>query len=254
MIISSEIEIQNLKKIGTIVADTLVYMKNIASVGMTTLELDNLGNEFLKKHHAKSAPQIMYKFPGATCISINHHIAHGIPSNIKIQKGDLINIDVSAEYNGFFADTGGSFLIEGDNDELLQLCKATKLAMYAGIKSAKANAKISKIGKAISQVAKENNFTIIENLGSHGVGLSLHEEPKFIPPYYDKNDQRILKKGQVITIEPFLSNGANYAKEANDGWTLYIEKNKRAAQFEHSIIVTEDEPIILTLPSGESFF
>ncbi len=254
MIISSENEIENLKIIGKIVADTLVYMKNIACVGMTTLELDNLGSDFLKKHRAQSAPQVMYNFPGATCISINHHIAHGIPANTKIQKGDLINIDVSAELNGFFADTGGSFLIDKDNDELLQLCEATKLAMYAGIKNAKANAKISDIGLAISKVAKEKNFTIIENLGSHGVGRSLHEEPKFIPPYYDKNDQRILKKGQVITIEPFLSNGANYAKEAKDGWTLYIEKNKRAAQFEHSIIVTDNEPIILTLPSGEGFF
>lgn len=254
MIVKSKIEIEKLKKIGTIVADTLVYMKNKACVGMTTLELDQLGHEFLKKHNANSAPQLMYKFPGATCISINHHIAHGIPTNIKIKNGDLINIDVSAELDGFFGDTGGSFIIGEANEELSNLCEATKLAMYEGIKSAKANHKISNIGLAISQVAKKHNLSIIENLGSHGVGLSLHEEPKFIPPYFDKNDHRILQPGQVITVEPFLSNGANYAREAKDGWTLYIDKNKRAAQFEHSIIVTEAEPIILTIPSGERFF
>lgn len=257
MIIKTDEEIIKLQKIGTIVADTLVYMKNIACAGMSTLELDNLGLEFLKKNNAKSAPQLMYNFPGATCISINHHVAHGIPSSKKIKAGDLINIDVSAELDGYFADTGGSFIIgdENNNDlNLINLCKATIEAMYAGIYSVKAGAKISNIGFAIEKVAKEKNFTIIENLGSHGVGLSLHEEPKFIAPYFDKNDRRILQNGQVITVEPFLSNGSKYAKEDKDGWTLFIEKNKRAAQFEHSIIVTENEPIILTIPSHGKFF
>ncbi|WGL61485.1 type I methionyl aminopeptidase [Pigmentibacter sp. JX0631] len=255
MIVKTDEEVKKLQKIGTIVADTLVYMKSMARAGMTTLELDEIGSEFLKKNNAKSAPQLMYNFPGATCISINHHIAHGIPSSNIIKSGDLINIDVSAELDGFFADTGGSFIIDENNDlNMIKLCQATIAAMYAGINSIKAGAKISNIGSAIEKIAKEKNFTIIENLGSHGVGLSLHEEPKFIAPYFDKNDRRILQNGQVITVEPFLSNGAKYAKEDKDGWTLFIEKNKRAAQFEHSIIVTENEPIILTIPSHGRFF
>ena len=254
MNVKSNDEIEKLKNIGQIVADTLVLMKEKAKPGMTSKELDEIGFEYLDKFGAKSAPKVTYNFPGYTCISINHKIAHGIPSETKLKKGDLINIDVSAELDGYFADTGGTFTLENTNPHYERLCKATIDSMYAGIFAAKANKKISDIGKAIQKTAKSYNYNIIENLGSHGVGKALHEEPKFISSIYDDNDKRILSNGSVITVEPFLSNGSNYAKESQDGWTLYINKNHRAAQFEHSIIVTDREPIILTIPSNGRFF
>jgi methionyl aminopeptidase len=254
MTLDTEVELEKLLKIGGIVADTLVIMKQKAEPGMTTKELDEIGFQFLNKFGAKSAPKVTYNFPGYTCISINHQIAHGIPSQYKMIQGDLINIDVSAELDGFFADTGGTFTLASSNPHYERLCKATVEAMYAGIHSAKNNEKISSIGKSIQKTAKKYNYSIIENLGSHGVGKALHEEPTFIPSIYEEKEKRLLKKGAVITVEPFLSNGSKLAKESNDGWTLYINKNNRAAQFEHSIVVTDGEPIILTQPSSGRFF
>ena len=227
MNLKSPSELEKLLNIGRIVADTLVLMKQKAEPGMTTQELDEIGFKYLDSFGAKSAPKVTYNFPGYTCISINHKIAHGIPSKTEMKKGDLINIDVSAELDGYFADTGGTFTLANQNPHYERLCKATIDAMYAGINATGDNKNLSDVGKAIQEVAKSYNYSIIENLGSHGVGNALHEEPKFIPSIYDKNEKRILKKGIVITIEPFLSNGSHYAKESQDGWTLFINKNHR---------------------------
>ena len=137
-----------------------------------------------------------------------------------------------------------------------KLCAATMEAMYAGIFAAKDGAKLSAIGKSIQKIAKKYRYHIIENLGSHGVGKALHEEPKYIASYFDPKDKRVLKKGMVITVEPFLSTGAKFAHEDKDGWTLLIDKKYRAAQFEHTIVVTEkeNEPIILTQSIFNRFF
>ena len=254
MILETKDDLEKLKHIGSIVADTLAYMKKKACVGMTTKELDDIGGEYLKQHRARSAPILTYNFPGYTCISVNHHIAHGIPSEKILKSGDLVNIDVSAELDGYFADTGGSFLLDSDKPFYEKLCTATIEAMYAGISAAQHGAKISAIGKAIEKIARKHKFSIIENLGSHGVGRALHEEPKYIPSIFDAKDQRILKKGMVITVEPFLATGDKYANQEDDGWTLSVRTKHRAAQFEHTIVITEEEPIILTQPSFGKFF
>jgi len=255
MTIETNDDLENLKKIGTIVANTLLFMKNSVEVGMTTLELDKIGASYLEKFGAVSAPKITYGFPGHTCISINHKIAHGIPSSVEIiSAGDLINIDVSAELNGYFADTGASFIVPPKKQSYEKLCVATIEAMYAGIFSARHGEKISKIGKSIEKIARKYNYNIIENLGSHGVGRALHEEPKYISSTFDPKENRVLKKGMVITVEPFLSTGCKYAEENNDGWTLCVNKRHRAAQFEHTIVVTEGDPIILTRSNLENFF
>ena len=158
----------------------------------------------------------------------------------------MINIDVSAELDGYFADTGGSFVLGQSSDIQKKVMKATREALNAAIAAATAGAPLNLIGKAIEKVARKHNLVIIENLGSHGVGRALHEEPKFIPPYYDKNDRRILKEGQVITIEPFLSTHTTQVEEGADGWTLSTDKGNVAAQYEHTMIITKHRPIILT--------
>ncbi len=254
MTIGTDSDLEKLRKIGAIVADTLCYMKKNVEIGMTTLELDKIGGAYLEKFGAISAPKLTYNFPGYTCISLNHKIAHGIPSNEIISAGDLINIDVSAELDGYFADTGGSFMIPPKKSSYEKLCSATMEAMYAGIFSAKSGKKLSTIGKSIQKIARKYDYNIIENLGSHGVGRALHEEPKFIASYFDPKDKRILKKGMVITVEPFLSTGGNQAHESSDGWTLCVGKKHRAAQFEHTIVITENEPIIITQPTSNCFF
>ncbi|MEA9356964.1 type I methionyl aminopeptidase [Bacteriovorax sp. PP10] len=246
MTIETQQDIVALKIIGKIVADTLKLMMKEAKAGMTTLELDEIGRAHLEKFNAQSAPKYTYNFPGTTCISINEDIAHGIPGDYVIKDGDLINIDVSAELDGYFADTGGSFVLGKSTDIQKKVMKATREALNAAIAAATAGAPLNLIGKAIEKVARKHNLKIIENLGSHGVGRALHEEPKFIAPYYDRNDRRILKEGQVITIEPFLSTHTTEVEEGADGWTLSGEKGNVAAQYEHTMIITKHKPIILT--------
>lgn len=247
MTIETQADVEALKSIGKIVAETLKLMMSEAKAGMTTKELDEIGKKYLELHHAKSAPKYCYNFPGTTCISINEDIAHGIPNNYVIKNGDMINIDVSAELNGYFADTGSSFVVGNNpNKEQQTVLKATKEALQSAMKVATAGASLNLIGREIERVAKKYNLKIIENLGSHGVGRALHEEPGFIAPFFDPKDKRKLKLGQVITIEPFLSTRSSLAVECRDGWTLTTDKGNFAAQFEHSMIITKKYPIILT--------
>lgn len=250
MIVKTEADLAGLKQIGKIVANCLYYMAKQMEPGMTTLELDQLGGAFLEKHGARSGPILVYNFPGHTCISLNHEVAHGVPSDKKISKGDLINIDVSAELNGYYADNGSSFIVPPSSANYERLLKATREALQNAISGVQAKAPINIIGKKIEEVAQEYGYSIIQNLGSHGVGRGLHEEPTFIAGYYDPNDNRRLKEGQVITIEPFLSTGARFVDEESDGWTLVAGKNHRSAQFEHTMIVRKDRAEIVTIPDS----
>lgn len=246
MIVTHESERAALQDIGKIVAQVLQRMGEALEPGMTTRELDALGLQWLTEAGARSAPQVMYKFPGATCISVNHQVAHGIPGDYVIQAGDMVNIDVSAEKNGFFGDTGTSFCVGKPTPSQARLLQAGRDILALAMEVATAGAKINEIGRVISQESRERGYTFIRNLGSHGVGLSLHEAPKFIAPYYDRQDKRRLKEGMVITIEPFISNGAHQVEEADDGWTLYTAKRFQTVQFEHSMLITKQRPLILT--------
>lgn len=246
MTIGSQKDIDGLKEIGRIVALTINEMKSRARVGMTTKELDEIGGEIMKQHGAVPAPKDVYNFPGNTCISINREIAHGIPSDRVIQAGDLINIDVSAHKDGYYADAGHSFPIGPYNPTLTRLCQYTHDTMMKVIGSLKHGVKLNQIGRMIESEAEKGGYTVISNLCSHGVGRSLHEAPTEILPTYNKHDKRVLKEGMVITIEPFLSTGAHYAVEQADGWTLCVPDNSYTAQHEHTIIITQDQPIIVT--------
>lgn len=241
-----------LKKIGKIVANCLQYMIHHAKPGMTTKELDELGGKYLQSKGARSGPMLVYNFPGYNCISVNHEVAHGVPSNKVLQAGDLVNVDVSAELDGYYADNGSSFVLPPGKKEDLQLLSVTHKALHTAIAAVKAREPLNIIGYHIEKVAQEHGYTVIQNLGSHGVGKSLHEEPKFIASYYDKKDTRILKEGQVITIEPFISTGAKFVDEESDNWTLVAGKEFRTAQFEHTMVVLKDRALIMTLPD-ESF-
>lgn len=251
MIVKTEAELEGLKKIGKIVANCLHYMAKQMEPGMTTKELDDLGGAFLEKHGARSGPMLTYNFPGYNCISLNHEVAHGVPSDKKIQAGDLINIDVSAELNGFYADNGGSFIVPPESAAYRKLLTATREALENAILGVKAQSPINEIGRRIQEVAKKHGYSIIENLGSHGVGRGLHEEPKFIAGYYDPEEKRRLKEGHVITIEPFLSTGARFVDEEADGWTLVAGKNHRSAQFEHTMVVGKENALIVTIPDSQ---
>lgn len=246
MTVGSQKDIDALKEIGRIVALTIQEMKRNARAGMTTKELDELGGRILKSYGAVSAPKKVFNFPGHTCISLNRDIAHGIPGNAVIRPGDLINIDVCAEKDGYVADSGHSFQLPPFNSSVSRLCQYTYDTMMKVISSLKHGVKLNEIGRIIQTEAKQGGYSVIQNLCSHGVGRSVHESPQ-IQPVYNKHDKRILKEGLVITIEPFLSTGAEYVVEQSDGWTLRLPDQSLAAQHEHTIIITKNEPIILTV-------
>lgn len=234
---------------GRIVARCLQYMQTMLEPGITTGEVDALGGAFLESHGARSAPKITYNFPGNTCISVNEEAAHGIPGAKVIKAGDLVNIDVSAELNGYFADTGGSAIVPPESKLHLKLCAVARKALEKAMLEARAGARLNRIGYAIETEATEHGLTVIQNIGSHGVGRALHEEPGFIPGYYDKKDQRILRENQVITIEPFVSSGAREVFDSGDGWTLITNPGVFTAQFEHTLVITKGKPLIMTLPA-----
>ena len=246
MTIESDKDLQALSVIGKIVARTLQEMMKRTEPGMTTLELDMIGKQLLEQYGAKSAPKVTYNFPGYTCISVNEEVAHGIPGQRIISAGDVVNIDVSAERNGYFADTGGTFVVPPSTVLKDRLCQATRLSLSEAMNSARAGMPLNGIGKAIQRVAKNKGFRIIKNLCSHGVGRSLHEEPKEIPGYYVPTDRRKLHEGMVITIEPFLSTKARQVAEMDDGWTLVGGRGNLSAQYEHTMVITKGKPIILT--------
>ncbi len=247
MSISSIEDLNQLKAIGAIVARCLDHMSKKLEPGMSTLELDEIGKTYLDLHGAKSAPKLVYNFPGTTCISLNHEAAHGIPSAAKkLRAGDLINIDVSAEKNGYFADTGGSFIIPPVTPVKKKVCEVAMSTMWKGIEACVHGNKLNEIGRAMENEARANGLSVIRNLCSHGVGRWLHEAPDQILGYYDKKDRRVLQEGTVITIEPFVSNGARNVVDSGDGWTL-VNPGHFTAQYEHTIVITRGKPMIMTL-------
>lgn len=249
MSINSDKDLTGLRQIGRIVARCLQHMQSKLEPGITTAELDAIGGAFLNQYGARSAPQLTYNFPGFTCISVNEEAAHGIPGARVLKAGDLVNIDVSAELDGYFADTGGSAIIPPESKLHLKICEVAKSALERAMLKAHAGAKLNRIGHAIESEASRHGLSVIRNIGSHGVGRALHEEPGFIPGYYDKNDSRRLKENQVITIEPFISSGAREVFDSGDGWTLITKPGIFTAQYEHTLVITKGKPLIMTLPA-----
>lgn len=246
MTIETQDDVVALKKIGRVVSLTLQRMLGAAEPGMTTRELDSIGERLLEEHGARSAPKLAYRFPGSTCISINEEAAHGIPGARVIRAGDVLNVDVSAELGGYFADTGGTTVVPPTTSQKTRLCHATRTALAEAMKCARAGQPINGIGAAIERTAKVYGFRVIENLGSHGVGRALHEEPEHIAGYFDPADKRILQEGMVITIEPFLSTKSRIVNETGDGWTLAGARGNLSAQYEHTMIITKGAPIVVT--------
>lgn len=238
-------ELEKLKEIGAICRDVLRAMGAAVRPGVTPRELDTLGGEMLAARGARSAPILAYDFPGHTCISVGDAIAHGIPSDEPLVEGELVNIDVSAEKDGFFGDTGASFAVGAISDELQALLNATQTAQRKAMFAARAGQPINIIGKTVQREAEKHGLKVIEGLNGHGVGAWIHEEPS-VPNIYYRREKTKLKEGQVITIEPFLATKSHQYAEDPDGWTLRLAQGGYGAQFEHTFVVTKGAPIVLT--------
>lgn len=247
MTIENEDQLEKLRVVGNLVARTLAAMGEALEPGMTTKELDDFGRALLEKEGARSAPELTYNFPGATCISVGPDCAHGIPGDTVVKAGDLINIDVSAELDGYFGDTGASFAVPPITKRVERLCRDGRRAMWAGIRSVQPGARLNEVGRSIERFAEKNGYSLVRNLASHGVGRSLHDDPREIPTWYEPRDRRTIPEGLVFTIEPFLSLGADWVEELDDGWTLRPPQRQATVQYEHTLVATRNGPLVLTL-------
>ncbi|GAB2456180.1 methionine aminopeptidase 2 [Hymenobacter qilianensis] len=247
MSITSHADLAGLQRISEAVGITLKQMREYAEPGMTTKELDEYGGRMLAAMGAKSAPRLTYGFPGWTCISVNNEVAHGIPSARKVlQEGDLVNIDVSAELGGYWADNGGSFVLGADIHQHQPLVDASRQILRTALSGIRGGVRIADIGGLIEAEARKLGYRVIKNLVGHGIGRSLHEEPTEIPCYYDRYNRKRFKMNSVVAVETFISTRATFAHPLSDGWTLTTKDGSFVAQHEHTIVITDDEPLILT--------
>jgi methionyl aminopeptidase len=239
-------DLEGLRQAGRAVAEARDAALAAAAPGVTTAELDALVREVLAKHGARSAPQLAYGFPGTSCIGVNDHIAHGVPSaGVVLAGGDLVNVDVSAELAGYWADTGASAAIGTAHPRARRLLSATRAAQHDGMAVARAGRPLRHIGRAVERRARREGLSILANLCGHGVGRHIHEPPS-VPSVDDRASRTVLWEGLVLAIEPFLALGATHAVEHGDGWTLRTNDGSLAAQFEHTVVVTSGRPIVLT--------
>lgn len=251
MSITKESELIGMQKASEAVALTLKEMTRYAAPGMTTKQLDEYGGQLLNALGAKSAPYLTYGFPGYTCISVNNEFCHGIPSHKTVLKeGDLINIDVSAELDGFWSDNGGSFVLGEDIHNHRQLIDASKAILQKAINHIKGGVRISDIGHLIETESRKRGYKVIRNLTGHGVGRSLHEAPTEIANYRDRFNLARFRKNSVIAIETFIATKSTIATTLQDGWTMVGDKGGFMAQHEHTIVITDGKPIVLTEMNG----
>ena len=238
-------DLAGMRAAGALVRSIFNRMKQASEPGVSTLELDQIAKEMLAEAGAQSAPQLFYDFPGATCISVNEHAAHGIPGERRLSQGDMVNIDVSAELGGYVADMGESFVVGSGERARHDICAAVAEAVKQAIAQVQAGRSLNVLGKAVQKVADERGYQIVRNLGSHGVGRSIHEEPSYVP-VDNPREKRLLREGMVFTIEPFFTTGEPWVEELADGWTLAVDPPALVAQFEHTIMVTRSGAEILT--------
>jgi methionyl aminopeptidase len=245
MSINTPEELAKLKTAGRIVRRMLEAMKNAVRPGVTTAELDETGAQVMREHGAQSAPQLVYKFPGVNCISVNDEAVHGIPSERVLQKGDLVKLDVTIEKDGFMADAAETVAVEEVPDESERLKACAERAFHKAMLVARAGFRVSEIGRAVEKEVRRAGFSVIRDLGGHGIGRTIHEAPR-VPNFADPQANDILTEGLVITVEPIIAAGSGRILVAKDGWTVCTADRRPSAHYEHTLVITKGEPILLT--------
>lgn len=246
MIIKTEEELEGMKAAGYAAKRILNAMLERIEPGMNAKQLDDFAGELIKKNGANSAPIKAYDFPGNTCICVNEETAHGIPTKDKVFKeGDLVNLDVSLELDGYFSDTGTSFVLGEDIHGHNKLVEASKLVHKKALDQVRAGDDIFKLGWMVEFVTKQMGFTVVKALCGHGIGRSLHENPSNILNYYEPKIHGKFVDGMTVAIEVFISDKSEHIRQLEDGWTL-MGLEGYTAQQEHTIMVTNNKPIILT--------
>jgi methionyl aminopeptidase len=238
-------ELAGMRAAGAVVRRTLEAMKQAVRPGITTAQLDEIGANVMHRHGAQSAPALVYKFPGVNCISVNEEVVHGVPGERKITEGDLVKLDVTIEKNGFIADAAITVPVGAVSEERQRLIACAERAFEKAMLVARAGFRVCEIGRVVEREVCRSGFSVIRDLGGHGIGRTIHEEPR-VPNYPDPEAHQILTEGLVITVEPIVAAGSGRAVVARDGWTVRTADRRTSAHYEHTLVITKGEPILLT--------
>ena len=245
MSINGPEELEGMRAAGAVVRQVLDAMKREVRPGVTTAQLDEVGANVMKQEGAQSAPALVYKFPGANCISLNDEAVHGIPSGRALQEGDLLKLDVTVEKDGFMADAAITVPVGEVTVQRKLLMACAERAFTKAMLVARAGFRVSEIGRVIEREVRRNGFSVIRDLGGHGIGRTIHEEPR-VPNYADPEAKAVLTEGLVITVEPIIAAGSGRTITAKDGWTIVTADRQPSAHYEHTLVITKGAPILLT--------
>jgi len=250
MSIKTPEELEGMRIAGRIVRRMLEAMKAAVRAGVTTRELDEVGGQVMREHGARSAPSLVYRFPGVSCISVNEEIVHGIPGARQLRDGDLLKLDVTIEKDGFMADAAETVIVGGAADSVPagiggEMIDCARRAFDCAMSVAKAGNRVSAIGAAVEDEVRRGGFFVIRELCGHGIGRTIHERPN-VPNYLDPHAHAMLTEGLVITVEPIIASRSGNAYLGQDGWTMRTADGGLAAHHEHTLVITAGEPLLLT--------
>jgi methionyl aminopeptidase len=246
MSIESPADWKGLKRAGRVARLTLDALEAHVRPGVTTAELDAVAAALFTRHGARSAPALVYKFPGTVLISVNDEVVHGVPGPRALRAGDVVKLDATVEKDGYVADAARTVIVGGSGDaSACALVACVEAAFAAGAAVARAGTRVNEIGRAVERVVHTAGFAVVDGLSGHGVGRTIHEPPE-VPNVYSRWQRDVLTEGLVITIEPLICAGSGTCVDAGDGWTIRTRDGSLAAHHEHTLVVTGGEPILLT--------
>ena len=238
-------QLEGLRRAGRVVAETLKVVKAAVAPGISTGELDRIAAEYLASRGARSGPILTYGYPGSICISVDDQVVHGIPGERILRSGELVKLDVAAELDGYHADAATTVAVGPVNWRKQRLMKATQAALSAGIEAAQPGATLSDVGAAIERATESRGFHVFRELTGHGIGRRMHEEPT-VYNWRAPEATRELTSGLVITIEPMVTPGRPEIAVESDGWTVRSVDRSPSSHEEHTIMVAEGGPVVLT--------
>jgi methionyl aminopeptidase len=245
MCIETEAELAALIEAGRVARLTRDAMRAAVAPGITTRRLDEIGAEIMRANGARSAPMLVYRFPGQSCISVNDEVVHGIPSQRALREGDLVKLDVTIEKDGFMADTCVTVPVGRVSTRAAALAEAAEKAFHAGLRLVRPGKRACDVGAAVEEAVEKRGFRVVRTLTGHGIGRTIHEDPT-IPNWNDPTHRTWLEDGMVITLEPIICAGSGDSFEAEDGWTVKTQDGALAAHFEHTLVVRKGAPLLLT--------
>lgn len=243
--IKSDREIELMRIAGQIVYETHQYLKPFVKPGTKTIDLDTMAEEFIRSKGATPSCKGYEGFPYTLCISVNDEVVHGFPSEYKLKDGDIVSIDICACYKGYHGDSAWTYAVGKISEDDKYLMEHTEKALYEGIKEAKVGNRVGDISNSVEEYAKKHNLGVVKELVGHGVGSNLHEDPN-VPNYGEKGKGPLLKAGMVIAIEPMLTFGDESIYIEDNDWTIKTYDESNAAHFEHTVLITEEGPVLLT--------